>query len=155
MRRVFVTVLVVAASIAGAGIAQIARTPDPFSGAWFDMQPGVPDYRRNYPREAFAQRIEGAALLCCDAREDRWLDCRSAFEWPQGHGFGEASVVVSREFRMSEESYELYRQDPGNWLRRIIVWRLGREPTPEFENALEMVRTAAPDACNPAEDAVQ
>src|SRR5688500_15942595 len=137
MRVVAGAVLALVVSVAGVAIAQVAQAPEPFEGAWFDMQPDGRDYARLYPPAAMDQNIQGAVIMCCVVREDRYLQCGAALEWPEGHGFGRASEEVSREFRMSEESYATFRQTPGNWLRRTIVWRLAGRESPEYERARE------------------
>ena len=152
MRRFITIGLVIAISLAGAAIAQVVQAPEPFVGE-YDMQPGVPDYTRNYPPEARRRGVQGAAIICCVAREDRRITCASPFEWPEGQGFGEASIGVSREFRLSAQSYAAYRENPGNWIRRIIVWRLAGAPSPEHEQAMELIREINQQACLPASNA--
>jgi hypothetical protein len=98
---------------------------------------------------AFRRGIQGAAIICCVAREDRTLDCASVLEWPADEGFGEASLAVAREFRLSEESYAAYSETPGNWLRRIIIWRLSDRYSPQFERGMELVREINQRACAP------
>lgn len=153
MRRIVMTSLVIAASVAASALAQVTPLPEPFAGAVWDMQPDGRDYARHYPPAAMHQTIQGAAIVCCVAREDRGLNCRSVFEFPEGHGFGAASELITREFRLSEESYAAYRQNPGNWIRRTIIWSIVGADSPQYSGARELISEIAQQACVPAQSA--
>lgn len=56
--------------------------------------------RRQHPREAFRQRLNGSARIACRIRLDTRLeDCRVVDEAPPGRGFGEAALAASGYFR--------------------------------------------------------
>ena len=56
--------------------------------------------RRLHPREAFRQRLNGAARITCRIRLDTQLeDCRVVDEAPPGRGFGQAALAASGYFR--------------------------------------------------------
>lgn len=56
-----------------------------------------------YPRDALEQGVGGTATLACTIREDGALTCEVAQESPQGMGFGEAALVLSRDWRVPAE----------------------------------------------------
>jgi hypothetical protein len=140
---------IVAACVGGAAFAQAVQAPEPFPVV-FDAMPDGPVYARNYPRDAIERDIEGAAVLCCVPNEAGYLDCAAALEWPEGYGFGEASIRVARGFHVSTESQALFRATPGNWIRRTLVWRLGNGHNAENERAFTLIRETSEQLCRPA-----
>jgi hypothetical protein len=60
--------------------------------------------------------------MCCNVNEDRTLDCTVPFEWPRESGFAEATLAISREFRLSEQSYAEVRGTERARIRRMIQW---------------------------------
>ncbi|MES1156209.1 MAG: TonB family protein [Alphaproteobacteria bacterium] len=55
---------------------------------------------RYYPPRALARGMEGEATLDCIVRITGALDCAIVSETPQGWGFGEAALRISRDYAM-------------------------------------------------------
>lgn len=144
--RFIVSLCVVAVSIAGAALAQEEGSQQPFRAA-FDMQPSGQDFARNYPRDAFEHGIQGLTVLCCAVNEDRTLDCSTRLEWPEGQGFGEASEVVAREFRMNEDSYAEYLTTPREPMKRLIVWQIAGGNTHNLDRVRRVISENGEDLC--------
>lgn len=92
-------------------------------------QPDAMAFARLYPDRAQDNNVSGTAVLCCTVRDDGSLNCTAPFEWPQEYGFGDASVAISREFRVAPETVEAARATPNAYLRRQIRWQLGPPPS--------------------------
>jgi len=65
------------------------------------QRPTAQDFARYYPAEAFRQGVSGRATLECIVADDGRLSCTVFSESPEGAGFGEAALRVSRHFRMA------------------------------------------------------
>jgi hypothetical protein len=116
----------------GVALAQPAPTGPIDDGrfrAEYDRMPSGGDFEHYYPRDARNAGTPGVAELCCTVREDRTLECRSGFEWPQGQGFGEAAVNISKAFRLSPASYERYRAQSGAWMQVAITFIIDPAPS--------------------------
>ncbi|MCX7359313.1 MAG: hypothetical protein NT015_14370 [Alphaproteobacteria bacterium] len=140
---------VVAIAIAGAAIAQETQTPatPPLRITW-DARPDAQDFARNYPQDALNQQMSGAALLCCTVNEARGLDCTVPVEYPEGQGFGAATLVLASKFTMSADSYAVVRDTQEGRFRTTIRWMMPDE-TPEavavgFEAFRERARNVCP-----------
>jgi hypothetical protein len=70
---------------------------------WLD-RPGVPSFARLYPRAALHNGVEGRVVLDCIVKADLGLDCEVVSEHPLGHGFGEATLRLSEEFRIAPQT---------------------------------------------------
>jgi hypothetical protein len=138
---------VVAVCLGGAALAQSVQAPEPFV-AEFDAMPDGRAYGRNYPADAIQRHVEGAAVLCCVPDENGYLECAAALEWPEGFGFGDASVRVAREFHLSPDSAASFRATPGNWIRRTLVWRLADGSNSENERAFATIREMTAQLCH-------
>jgi hypothetical protein len=88
-------------------------------------QPDATVFTRHYPDRAQDNNVSGAAVLCCTVNDDGSLSCAAPFEWPQGYGFAEATIAVSREFRVAPETVEAARAMPNAYIRRLVRWQLG------------------------------
>jgi hypothetical protein len=144
MRSVLMAVVVVA-SIAGASFAQDA--PGPVFVYHWDRQPDARDFARRYPNSA--HDVSGAAVMCCSVNEDRTLNCTVPFEWPRGSGFADATLSLSREFRLSEESYAEVRGTERAQIRRMIRWVM--EPgSPELDAAFARISAQTQAICEEA-----
>lgn len=148
MRLVVISSLV-AACLAGAALAQEAPPAEqaPIRLTWSE-QPNAQDFARAYPRRALHQGAQGAAILCCQVRADGTLDCSIGFEWPRDYGFGEATLRIAREFRLSEESASIAA---GGRIRRMIVWQTG-DRTPQLDSVLTRIREGTANVCGPVVD---
>lgn len=147
MRLVAIAALVLA-SIAGASFAQESSEP-PFVYRW-ERQPDARDFARRYPNSA--RDVSGAAVMCCTINEDRTLDCRVPFEWPQGSGFAAATLSLSREFRLSEESYAEVQGTERARIRRTIRWIMA-PGSPELDAAFARISAQTQAICDEAEAA--
>jgi len=59
------------------------------------------DLDRYYPARALRRGVEGAAVLDCLVSTAGLLRCAVVSETPQGWGFGEAALAISRDHRMA------------------------------------------------------
>lgn len=96
------------------------RTPA-FTLDW-ETRPTGRDFERHYPRRAAEVGQSGVAILCCPVSPDGTLDCVSAYESPDGAGFGEAGVAISRAFRMKAADASRFASS-GERLR-VPIWFL-------------------------------
>lgn len=138
----------IAIFLAGAALAQDAPPPEgeqaPVRLNWAE-QPNAQDFARNYPRRARNNDAQGAAILCCTVRTDGTFDCNIGFEWPRDYGFGEATLRVAEEFRLTEESAAIAQ---GGRIRRMIVWQTGPR-TPQLQEVLDQIREGTQNVCGP------
>jgi hypothetical protein len=139
--------LILGACVAGAALAQNPPIDGRFMPQW-DQMPGPHDFAGNYPRSALSNNIPGIVHLCCTPREDRRLDCRVGFEWPESRRFGEASLTIARRFRMSHESYAAYQADPNAWLQVPITWNT-TQPPENYDEIARRIREGTRNLCNP------
>jgi len=72
----------------------------------FDAKPDERAFANNYPPAALENEQIGAVILCCRVRADRSLDCVVDREWPEGAGFGVASLAVAASLRVTASSVE-------------------------------------------------
>jgi TonB family protein len=71
------------------------------------------DFARYYPERARSRRLEGRAVLDCAVGSDGRLTCTVVSEYPSGLGFGEASLRVSRHYRMDAHTAGGVRTEGG------------------------------------------
>ena len=107
----------------GAAMAQSRDAPvdDRFIAEWEELA-GVTN---SYPPDALYLGRSGFVELCCTANSDRTVACRVGFETPEGNGFGEFALRLSRRMRMTPESYAAFQADPSNWLQLSLHWTTG------------------------------
>jgi len=144
--RLVLLAAIVLTSIVGASFAQESQAPT-FVYRW-DRQPDARDFARRYPNSA--RDVSGAAIMCCSVKEDRTLDCTVPFEWPQGSGFGAATLSLSREFRLSEESYSEVQGTERAQIRRTIRWIMA-PGSPELDAAFARISSQTQAICEEAE----
>jgi len=113
----------------------------------FDQRPDNQDFRRHYPEMAQRHNRQGMSVLCCVVREDRRLNCAVAFEAPAQEGFGQASLTVSQEYRLSSASYEQYRANPYNFIRQTVVWDSPYGRGGDFQDALNVTERVTANIC--------
>lgn len=139
---------VVLVSVVGASFAQESQAPT-FVYRW-DRQPDARDFARRYPNSA--HDMSGAAIMCCTVKDDRTLDCTVPFEWPRGSGFADATLAISREFRLSEESYAEVQGTERARIRRVIRWVMA-PGSPELDAAFARISSQTQAICEQAEAA--
>lgn len=143
-----VVALITCASVA-AGIAWAQELAQPLDTSQLEWDQRPNEFARRYPRAAQARNLPGAAVVCCAINERRRLDCETAFEWPQGYGFGDATVAVQGEYRLSQASYDQLMASPDRDrpIRRTMRWSLPDFMTPETEAAFDRISAAAETMC--------
>ena len=70
---------------------------------WLE-RPDARDFARYYPVAALEAGRPGHVVLICTVAADGAVNCTIGYEGPQGWGFGEAALRVSRHFRMAPET---------------------------------------------------
>jgi len=141
--RFYLVLATLALCMVGASFAQ--ETPAPTFVYRWDSQPDARAFARNYPRGA--RDTSGAAVMCCSVNEDRTLDCTVPFEWPRESGFAEATLAVSREFRLSEQSYAEVRGTERARIRRMIRWMM-TPGSPELDAAYARISAQTHAICD-------
>ena len=144
MRYHFIAAAIVTC-LAGASFAQETQAPI-FVYRW-DRQPDARDFARRYPNSA--HDVSGAAVMCCSVNEDRTLNCTVPFEWPRGSGFADATLSLSREFRLSEQSYAEVRGTERAQIRRVIRWVMA-PGSPELDAAFARISAQTQAICDEA-----
>ena len=97
--------------------------PSVITNPVFLEQPNVRDYARYYPARAQERDQEGRATLDCIVAVDGRLACTITSEDPPGWGFGEATLRVSRHFRVAPQTRD-GQPTAGGRFRRTIRWVL-------------------------------
>lgn len=110
---------IIAACVASAALAQEA--PLMFVPQ-FDAEPSPAQLVGHYPAQALRDNISGIAILCCTPRSDRSVLCEVSSEYPEGQGFGAASVAASPGYRLSQQSHADLDARPGTRVRISMLW---------------------------------
>ena len=92
--------------------------------AW-DSTPDAEAFERVFPMRALEQEVSGRAVLICDIRTDRRLDCTVLGEGPEGFGFGNAALRLYSRFRVSPEMFGTPGYTVGERIRIPITFRVG------------------------------
>lgn len=98
-------------------------TPSVITNAVFLEQPDARDFSRYYPERAQERDVEGRATLDCIVGADGRLNCTITNEDPPGYGFAEATLRVSRHFRVAPATRDGVPTSGGRF-RRTIRWVL-------------------------------
>lgn len=146
--RSLAAAVVIVACIAGAALAQDSPPPARFQPQW-DERPSARDFARHMPLDVIENGVPGVVHLCCTPRDDRRLDCRVGFEWPQQRGFGDASLRIAQTFRLTPDSLAAFRSNPEAWLQIPILFRPSHAP-PQFEGISQRIREGTRGLCAPA-----
>lgn len=141
------SLLLILACVGGVAFAQAPPIDGRFRPQW-DQMPNAHDFAGNYPTSALENNISGIVHLCCTPRDDRRLDCRVGFEWPEDRRFGEASLTIARRFRMSRESHAAYQADPNAWLQVPIRWNTLDLPE-NYAEIAQRITDGTRNLCNP------
>lgn len=145
--RIIIAAAVVTSCLAGAALAQSgAASPFVFE---FDRRPDA-NFARRYPQAAVERELPGAAVLCCRINDQRRFDCETAFEWPQGYGFGDASISVIEEHRLTRENYDQFMASPqaNQPVRRMMRWVLPGSMTSETTAAMNRINEDTQNICS-------
>lgn len=100
--------------------------PPPLTGIRWLQQPDGDDFARLYPDRARDREQEGRVMLDCVVSADGRIACSVASEDPPGWGFGEASLRISRQFRVAPQTAD-GTPTTGGRFRRPIRWQLADE----------------------------
>lgn len=84
--------------------------------------PDAEDYIRYYPPRAWAENVGGQATLDCIVNGDGRLSCRITAEEPAGYDFGTATLRISREMRVAQETSD-GQPTAGGRVGRSVRWR--------------------------------
>jgi protein TonB len=98
-------------------------TPSVLTGVTWLEQPDARDYARYYPERAQEREVEGSATVECLVDAGGRLSCTITREDPPGYGFGEATLRVSRHFRVAAATRDGAATSGGR-IRRTIRWVL-------------------------------
>lgn len=79
-------------------------TPSVITNPQWLERPNARDFARYYPERALERGQEGRVNLACIVAADGRISCSVTSEDPQGWGFGEAALRISRHFRMSPQT---------------------------------------------------
>jgi protein TonB len=82
-----------------AAASPVSAAPPAFPG--YDQIPTSADMAKFYPDKALDVGKEGGAVLKCTVKKDRFLaNCAVASETPEGFGFGDSALKLSKLFKM-------------------------------------------------------
>ena len=98
-------------------------TPAVLTGVTWLEQPDARDFARYYPERAQEREVEGSATVECLVDPSGRLSCTITNENPAGYGFGEATLRVSRHFRVAAATRDDSATSGGR-IRRTIRWVL-------------------------------
>jgi hypothetical protein len=135
----------IAACLAGAALAQ---EPPMMFVPTFDAQPSAAELVRHYPPQALQQNTSGIAIVCCTPRPDRSVACEVSSEWPEGQGFGAASVAASSSYRLTQQSAADLEARPGTQVRISMLWA-GPVILPQTIDRLRQIDGETMEACLP------
>jgi TonB family protein len=93
---------------------------------WLE-RPGSDQFLRFYPPAALEQQLPGRVTIDCLVSADGRLSCTALSEEPQGLGFGEAALRVSRHFRMAAQTTD-GRRTAGGRVRQVIRFSIADAP---------------------------
>ncbi len=143
-----VTLLLLAALIGGMSVSN-AQDTQRIAATGFDPRVEPPRITRvQYPLGALRRGMSGLAILCCDARADRSMDCRIAFDWPSGQHFGDASRGFVQDLRLLPESYAELQARPSHRFAMPVLWSVDPRPSQLDELAVRARRDTT-DVCGP------
>lgn len=94
--------------------------------SWLEL-PDAIDFSRRYPPEARRAGVNGRAVLDCLVATNGRIACTVVSEEPTGHGFGEAALLISRNFRMAPSTRD-GRPTAGGRIRLPIRFAIARPP---------------------------
>jgi protein TonB len=98
-------------------------TPSVITNPVWLEQPDARDYARYYPERAQEREVEGRATVECIVGADGRLSCTVTSEDPPGYGFGDATLRVTRHFRIAPSTRDGVATSGGR-IRRTVRWQL-------------------------------
>jgi protein TonB len=98
-------------------------TPSVITNPVWLEQPDARDFARYYPERAQEREVEGRATIECIVNANGSLACTVTSEDPPGYGFGDATLRVSRHFRIAPATRD-GQATSGGRIRRTIRWVL-------------------------------
>lgn len=88
---------------------------------------GVNPFAWYYPARAQRMEVDGKTVMECDVDvEGRWQACKVISEAPEGYGFGEAALQVSRYFKMKPKTDSQGNPIPGGRITIPLTWTVPR-----------------------------
>ncbi|HWA22473.1 MAG TPA: energy transducer TonB [Caulobacterales bacterium] len=78
--------------------------PAQITGATWLKRPGSREFDRYYPPRAMEREKEGRVVLNCSVNADGTINCRVSSETPDGWGFGDAALQISKYFKMAPQT---------------------------------------------------
>jgi periplasmic protein TonB len=99
-------------------------TPAVLTGMVWLQRPSSQDFSRYYPPRALEREQEGRVMLDCLVDGSGRISCTVISEDPDGWGFGEAALRISRNFRAAAQTSD-GRATSGGRTRVPITFRLG------------------------------
>ena len=90
-RLLLVCCLAMLATACANGTTENIILPD-----WIESGPSAANVQDAYPGPAYAAGVEGLVMLVCTIQQNRRLACVVDREAPQGYGFGDAALRLSR-----------------------------------------------------------
>ncbi len=155
-------IALVALCIAGVGLAQEAVPPETAPPEavspeavspegrpqFFAWEPSDQALRRVYPERAMTRGVAGVVHLCCTANASRDIACEVAVEWPRGQGFGDASLLLVRGRRLTEQAFADLQSVPGATFRVPVRWQV-LPPPPELDGVVARIDSETMDLCGP------
>lgn len=116
-----------------------------FTPTW-EVEPTPAQNVAHFPAAALAENTSGIAVVCCRPRADRSLDCEINTEWPEGNGFGAATLRASSAYRLSPESMLDLERRPDVRIRLSMIYA-GMVVTDETRNRLFTIDAETIEAC--------
>lgn len=125
MMRRFLLVLALLATGVATAVADAPGDQHPrvMRGATTLHRVNGASYADLYPARALAEGVGGEVVLDCVVAADGKLGCTVLSEAPEGYGFGEASVTVAQDFRISARTAS-GQSTAGGRVRVPLTWRL-------------------------------
>lgn len=97
-------------------------TPSVITNPVFLQRPDVRQFSQYYPERANEREVEGRATIDCIVGADGRLSCTVTSEDPPGYGFGEATLRISRFFRIAPATRDGVPTSGGRF-RTTVRWQ--------------------------------
>jgi protein TonB len=98
--------------------------PTEITNANWLQRPGAREFDRYYPTRATEREKEGRVVLNCTVNANGTINCTVASETPDGWGFGDAAVQISKAFKMAPQTIN-GAPTSGGTVRVPITFKLG------------------------------
>jgi protein TonB len=97
--------------------------PTVLTGVTWLEQPDGRDFQRYYPQRANDRGVSGRTTVECIVDGGGRLNCTVTSEDPPGYGFAEATMRITRHFRVAAATRN-GQATSGGRIRRTIVWQV-------------------------------